>query len=304
MNDLLIGLGMLLAIIGPLLLVPVIWAVHYFVLKPFFGSTWKSISLAILLAVTALTLSYLPGKRSFDDLCAQQGPPVVSEQVKVAGFYRTQMFPYEAVLYLTQNGFEFVEAPNPYDDDVTIRYSFAPNREVRQDDVKELRSKYGVRKTYSLLDGGVSRTEKVIYEIETGRELAHAVESVFQGGPLSIFLGTLGMGSCPDPRAPGGARDFEIFYELEQIVLHLIDREYAEVIDKSLSLSGKVVSLARAFRSRLTSLVANWIRVGYCQGNFNSDNCAAHRHFTAANGNGRTPYTHNHSPYCHPRQRR
>jgi len=35
------------------------------------------------------------------------------------------------------------------------------------------------------------------------------------------------------------------------------------------------VLLAREFRSRLTSLVANWIRVGYCQGNFNSDNCAA-----------------------------
>ncbi len=37
----------------------------------------------------------------------------------------------------------------------------------------------------------------------------------------------------------------------------------------------KVAMLAREFRNRLTSLVANWIRVGYCQGNFNSDNCAA-----------------------------
>jgi len=63
--------------------------------------------------------------------------------------------------------------------------------------------------------------------------------------------------------------------ELEKIVLHLIDREYADVIDKKLSTTEKVVLLARAFRSRLTSLVANWIRVGYCQGNFNSDNCAA-----------------------------
>jgi len=62
--------------------------------------------------------------------------------------------------------------------------------------------------------------------------------------------------------------------ELEKIVLHLIDREYAEVIDNTLSLSDKVVLLARVFRSRLSSLVANWIRVGYCQGNFNSDNCA------------------------------
>ena len=63
--------------------------------------------------------------------------------------------------------------------------------------------------------------------------------------------------------------------ELEKIVLHLIDREYAGVIDQQLSTDEKVVLLAREFRSRLTSLIANWIRVGYCQGNFNSDNCAA-----------------------------
>ncbi|MBN1008475.1 protein adenylyltransferase SelO [Amphritea pacifica] len=63
--------------------------------------------------------------------------------------------------------------------------------------------------------------------------------------------------------------------ELEMIVLHLIEREYADVIDNAQSLAGKVVLLADAFRDRLTSLVANWIRVGYCQGNFNSDNCAA-----------------------------
>ena len=63
--------------------------------------------------------------------------------------------------------------------------------------------------------------------------------------------------------------------ELEKIVLHLIDREYADFIDRTLGTTGQVVLLAREFRRRLTSLVANWIRVGYCQGNFNSDNCAA-----------------------------
>ena len=63
--------------------------------------------------------------------------------------------------------------------------------------------------------------------------------------------------------------------ELEKIVLHLIEREYAGVIDPQLSISQQVVQLAHEFRARLTSLVANWIRVGYCQGNFNSDNCAA-----------------------------
>ena len=63
--------------------------------------------------------------------------------------------------------------------------------------------------------------------------------------------------------------------ELEMIVLHLIDREYSSVINKNLTKEEKVILLAREFRSRLTSLVANWIRVGYCQGNFNGDNCAA-----------------------------
>ncbi|MFA6741447.1 MAG: protein adenylyltransferase SelO family protein [Arcobacteraceae bacterium] len=63
--------------------------------------------------------------------------------------------------------------------------------------------------------------------------------------------------------------------ELEMIVLHLIDREYSEVINQDLNLEEKIIILANEFQNRLTSMVANWIRVGYCQGNFNSDNCAA-----------------------------
>lgn len=63
--------------------------------------------------------------------------------------------------------------------------------------------------------------------------------------------------------------------ELEKIVLHLIEREYSKDIDTNISIEEKVVLLALEFRKRLTALIANWIRVGYCQGNFNSDNCAA-----------------------------
>lgn len=62
--------------------------------------------------------------------------------------------------------------------------------------------------------------------------------------------------------------------ELEKIVLHAVEREYGDVIDNTLSTAEKVVLLAREFRGRLTSLIANWVRVGFCQGNFNSDNCA------------------------------
>lgn len=63
--------------------------------------------------------------------------------------------------------------------------------------------------------------------------------------------------------------------ELHMIVSHLIEREYSKDIDQSLSFTDQLVELATLFRQRLTSLVANWLRVGYCQGNFNSDNCAA-----------------------------
>ncbi len=62
--------------------------------------------------------------------------------------------------------------------------------------------------------------------------------------------------------------------ELEKIVLHIIHREYSDEIDHGLPLVEKILLLARKFRERFASLVANWIRVGYCQGNFNSDNCA------------------------------
>ena len=63
--------------------------------------------------------------------------------------------------------------------------------------------------------------------------------------------------------------------ELQMVVQHLIERNYRLDIDAGLAFSEQVVELARLFRNRLTALVAHWIRVGYCQGNFNSDNCAA-----------------------------
>ena len=63
--------------------------------------------------------------------------------------------------------------------------------------------------------------------------------------------------------------------ELSMIVSHLIEREYKSEINQNLIFADQVVELAKVFGQRLTSLVANWQRIGYCQGNFNSDNCAA-----------------------------
>ncbi len=63
--------------------------------------------------------------------------------------------------------------------------------------------------------------------------------------------------------------------QLQMLAGHLIEREYEAEIDQGQSFEKQIVELTRLFRGRLTRLIANWIRVGYCQGNFNSDNCAA-----------------------------
>ncbi len=75
-------------------------------------------------------------------------------------------------------------------------------------------------------------------------------------------------------RVRNNAHD-EALNELKMIVQHLIDRNYKNEIENEISIESKVIKLASLYRSRLISLIANWMRVGYCQGNFNSDNCAA-----------------------------
>ncbi len=67
----------------------------------------------------------------------------------------------------------------------------------------------------------------------------------------------------------------DVLKELRMIVTHLIDREYKSEIDQTLDFSTQLVKLAELYRERLSTLVAHWLRTGYCQGNFNSDNCAA-----------------------------
>ena len=62
--------------------------------------------------------------------------------------------------------------------------------------------------------------------------------------------------------------------ELRSLVEHAIEREYAGDIDRNLPFSEQIIDFAISFRQRLMNLVTQWLRVGYCQGNFNSDNCA------------------------------
>ncbi|WP_297440596.1 protein adenylyltransferase SelO family protein [Sulfurimonas sp.] len=113
------------------------------------------------------------------------------------------------------------------------------------------------------MNGSYSRDPEVMIE-ENVAITTRVAPSFLRVGQLELFSRRARKNEHP-----------KAMQELEMIVLHLIDRQYSEVINKDLPLEKKIILLAREFSSRLTSLVANWIRVGYCQGNFNGDNCAA-----------------------------
>jgi uncharacterized protein YdiU (UPF0061 family) len=113
------------------------------------------------------------------------------------------------------------------------------------------------------LNGSYSRDPEVMIE-EDVAITTRVAPSFLRVGQLELFARRARKNEHPNA-----------VKELEKIVLHLIEREYSDVIDTNLSIQEKIVLLAREFRNRLTSLVADWIRVGYCQGNFNGDNCAA-----------------------------
>lgn len=110
--------------------------------------------------------------------------------------------------------------------------------------------------------GSYSRDPEVMIE-ETVAITTRVAPSFLRVGQLELFGRRARKNEHPNA-----------LQELEQIVLHLCEREYSDSIDATLSLEEKILLLATQFRDRLTSLVANWVRVGYCQGNFNSDNTA------------------------------
>jgi len=68
-----------------------------------------------------------------------------------------------------------------------------------------------------------------------------------------------------DARSPTALED------LAALVEHAIFREYPELAGHGLP-QERVVELFRRVAVRCADLVADWLRVGYCQGNFNSDN--------------------------------
>jgi len=79
---------MLLAIFGPLLLIPIIWITYRLITKKFIHQIYKdkyeqttndliAIAITTIVILTLLIISYMPGKMEFDKLCLQYGIPSI-----------------------------------------------------------------------------------------------------------------------------------------------------------------------------------------------------------------------------------
>ena len=61
--------------------------------------------------------------------------------------------------------------------------------------------------------------------------------------------------------------------QLAALVRHVVFREYSGDVDASAPLQAQCLGVLDAFGKRLARLAADWLRVGFVQSNFNSDNC-------------------------------
>ncbi|EKX42962.1 hypothetical protein GUITHDRAFT_95515 [Guillardia theta CCMP2712] len=85
--------------------------------------------------------------------------------------------------------------------------------------------------------------------------------SFLRVGHLDLFARRAEVAPTPD-----GLR------QLEQLISHALFREYPDVSPDA-PLPARAKEMLRAAADRFGRLVADWLRVGFCQGNFNADNC-------------------------------
>jgi len=231
MENILIGLGVLLAIFGPLLLIPIIWVIYRLVTRPLLGRLFPpqtssrkiaqgAIMSAIFLITGALAHSYIPGKYEYDAFCGKYAEPRILETVNTEGFYRNRVYNYDARKYLEEGGFMFVEGPFPAQPERFRRYSMNAEGEFIEREIDAPTARYGVRDELWETDSGVIFSVKTVYDMSSNRELARAARLTYSGGYLSILLGSYATTSCPDIRTEQGSNNFRIYYDLEKVVLN------------------------------------------------------------------------------------
>ena len=222
-------IGLLFAVFGPLLFLPVIAIVYRWPLRAWLGDWterhWGSgarmvrFGIATVLVGVLVLATYLPGRLKFARLCDRHAIPVIAEAVTVPGFYRTALYPFEAEQFLREWDFSYIEGPDMYRQGRTLRYALGADGKTIATEIPTPISRYAASHTTRVLGNTLTLSEKRVFELATNGELAHAGSVTYHGGPLSLVLGVYGMSHCPNPLHAIGRQQFDDYYYLERKVL-------------------------------------------------------------------------------------
>jgi len=93
--------------------------------------------------------------------------------------------------------------------------------------------------------------------------------------PSFLRVGHLELHSRRLMRSPGHGEPSQAEARDQFIALfdHALAREFAGEVDSTAPLPSRIVQALKVFAQRQVALTVHWIRVGYVQGNMNSDNC-------------------------------
>jgi len=230
MDDLILLLGYILVLFGPLLLIPITWLIYRFGVSPYlmprlaryldgWNETLAGTIISLFFVLSILAASYLPGRMEFNRLCSNHGRPEIQDRVSVEGYLGTRVFPYQASSILRDSPFRYIETRDPYNDEQYLIYRLDADGALTDSVIEKPASRFGVKNSLSRTAWGNTLNKKTIYELKTGRVLAGAASITFDGGPLSLLLGVYAMEHCPDIISETGSERFNTFYNLESKIL-------------------------------------------------------------------------------------
>ncbi len=229
MGDYWFTAGLLLSIFGPLFfLLPV--GLLYFAFRrvglaarigiaaPGAQRVMHALSAAALVGFVVL-LTWLPGRLEFGRLCAALAEPRIHARIHVDGFYLDDLTANSfGMRYLHDEGFLWVEARDIYRRGAYVRYR-KDGQQIETDQIPALAATHRVRSGVEQRPRGINVARTEITERASGKLLAEAHSLTYHGGPLGLFLGTLGFRHCPDPVSAEGNRQFKGYYHLVREVL-------------------------------------------------------------------------------------
>lgn len=220
--------GLLLAVLGPLLLLLPLAALYFLFKRAGLGSRLGlspvnarllHLSVAAALVVGVVLASYLPGRLEFERLCQALAEPRIHDRARVEGFFLDDLTASSfGQRYLGEEGFAWFETHDLSKRGRFVRYGKTGDKVVSEP-VSVLQARHTVRSGVDVRPDGIHVARTAISERDSGRLLAEAHSVTYHGGPLGLALGVYGMSHCPNPITPEGSRQFNLYYHLVREVL-------------------------------------------------------------------------------------